>query len=272
MSWVLAVQPDSAQADILREALRAHISEEIVVARSLDEALALIDRRVPDLILLPILMPAAVEDHLLAYLGTNPGARHAQILGLPYLERPAPVVPQRRRWFFPWRSRQQPTVVSTPVWDPNVFTRDVIAYLATSRAIKEEIELYGKYGTGGGAERRLEPRFATDEVPWISYVSFDGERAALINVSARGALLRTHSRPGHQLLKRSVPDARHWSPLTLRLETNDEVHATGRVVRCVPLRSEAGPRYEIAFSFDRSVGLHLPSVALIPAFAGADDD
>ena len=54
MSWVLAVQPDAVQADVLRQALRSHISEEVVVAKSLDEALSLIDRRVPDLILIPI--------------------------------------------------------------------------------------------------------------------------------------------------------------------------------------------------------------------------
>lgn len=269
MSWLLVVQPDSVQADVLREALRAHISNKVVVVASLDEALSVIDRRVPDLILLPLLMPAAVEDHLLAYLGTNPEARHVQILGLPHLERPvAAVVERPSRFWRPWRRRQQPHVVSVPVWDPDLFTRDVIAYLASATALKEEIELYGAFGKAG-SERRTEPRFANDEVPWISDASFGGEQAALINVSSRGALLRTHSRPGRHLLRRSVSHVRHQSHLTLELESGGEVHASGRVVRCVPLTGE-GPHYEIAFSFDDSVGLHLPSTAL--ALAGTADD
>ena len=271
MSWLLVVQPHSLQADAVREALRAHISEEVVVAKSLDEALALIDQRVPDLILLPILTPAAVEDHLIAYLGTNPDARHVQILGLPHLERAVPAVVQRRRRFWlPWRRRQQPHVVARSVRDPDLFTRDVIAYLASATALKEEIELYSAFGNGGGSERRTEPRFANDEVPWISYVSFGGEQADLINVSARGALLRTHSRPARHLLRRAVPNVRPEAHLTLELESDGAVHAAGRVIRCVPTRTGDGPQYEIAFAFDDSVGLHLPSTALVPV--GADDD
>jgi len=273
MPWLLVVQPNSIQAGVLREALRGHISNEVVVVASLDAALSVIDRRVPDLILLPLLMPAAVEDHLVAYLGTNPEARHVQIMGLPHLERPVAPVVQRRRRFWPlWRRRPQPQVVPAPVWDPELFTRDVIAYLASAQALKEEIELYSAFGKGGGSERRTEPRFATDEVPWISDVSFGGEPAALINVSSRGALLRTHSRPARHLLRRSVSQIRHQSHLTLELESAGEVHAAGRVIRCVPLRTSDDPQYEIAFSFDDSVGLHLPSTALVPISNTEDDD
>src|SRR5215208_1727537 len=170
MSWVLAVQPDALQADVLREALRSHLSEEVVVARSLDEALALIDQRVPDLILIPILTSAAVEDHLISYLGANPRAGHVQILGLPHLERPVHTVAQRRRvsWL-PWQGGQQPVLVATPICDPDLFTRDVIAYLANAMALHKEIELHRTLGIGAGSERRTEPRFANDEVPWISY-------------------------------------------------------------------------------------------------------
>lgn len=273
MSWVLAVQPDAIQADVLRHALRPHISEEVVVAESLDEALSLIDQRVPDLILIPILTSAAVEDDLISYLGANPGARHVQILGLPHLERPLNTVVQpRTRSWFPWRRRPQPVVVATPVWDPDLFTRDVLAYLANARALREEIELYRTLGKSGGSERRSEPRFANDEVPWISYVRFGGEQAALINVSSRGALLRTATRPAGHLLRRSVSHVRHRSHLTLELESDGAVHAVGRVIRCVPMTTIEGPQYEIAFSFDDSVGLHLPTTALVPVAEAEDDD
>lgn len=271
MSWVLAVQPGAVQADVLREALRSHISEEVVVAKSLGEALTLIDRRVPDLILIPILTSAAVEDDLICYLGANPRARHVQILGLPHLERPVNTVVQpRSRSWFPWR-RQPPVVLAAPICDPDLFTRDVIAYLANARAIRQEIELYSTLETGGGSERRGEPRFAIDEVPWISYVRFGGEQAALINVSTRGALLRTHARPAGHLLRRSASHVRHRSHLTLTLESDGEVHAIGRVIRCVPLTTDEGPQYEIAFSFNDSVGLHLPTTALVPVSDTEDE-
>ena len=286
MSWLLVVQPDSVQADALRETLRAHISEDVVVAESLDEALSLIDQRVPDVILLPPLIPVAVEDYLIAYLATIPGAGHIQILGLPRLERFNDAIQRindaiqrfndsvqhRARSLFPWRWRQEPRVVGTMGCDPTVFTQDVLTYLAGAKALKKEIELCSAYAAfSGRPERRSEPRFTNDEVPWISFVNFGGERAALINVSSRGALLRTHSRPDHHSLRRSYSNVQKPSRLTLELASNSEVHARGRVIRCVPLRTSARTQYEIAFSFDDSVGLHLPAT-LVPALSGTDND
>jgi len=273
MSWLLVVQSDPVQAGALQEALGAHISEEVVVADSLDDALTLIDECVPDLILLPTLMPTAAEDHLLAYLGTHPRARHVQILGVPPLERPGDVAvePARRRWLWPWRRRKESRVFTPPGCAPEVFGRDVAAYPASAKALKRDTELYGSMG--GGAERRAAPRFATADVPWISYARFAGERATLINVSSGGALLQTASRPDAQLLRRAVQSVWQRSGLTLEMESDVEVHTTGRVIRCVRLGTSAGPQYEIAFSFDESVGLHLPGTGdLVPVDADLDDD
>src|SRR4029434_8402709 len=102
MSWLLVVQPDSVQADVLCEALRAHLSEDVVVADSLDSALSSIDQGVPDIVLLSAVIPAAVEDYLVTYLGTIPGARHVQILGIPVLERSDNSVPRRARSLIPY--------------------------------------------------------------------------------------------------------------------------------------------------------------------------
>jgi hypothetical protein len=45
----------------------------------------------------------------------------------------------------------------------------------------------------------------------------------------------------------------------------------GRVVRCVPSTTSALPQYEIAFSFDYSVGLDLPAAdALVSAISRSD--
>jgi len=260
MSWLLVVQPDPVQAGVLREALRGQLAEDILVADSLEVALGAIDQRIPDVILLPTLLPAAVEDYLVAYLGAIPSASHVQILGLPHLERMTDQVPARRmRSLFSWRRRVDARAIGTPVCDPAVFARDVIDYLANARALKKELDLYSPPPVlDEGANRRRDPRFAGEDVPWIVLVHFAGEDVALINVSSRGALLRTHSRPDHRFLKRNDQYVRERSRLTVRLDPDGEVPVMGRVIRCVPLTS-TGTEYEVAFSFDDSVGLHLPA-------------
>ena len=269
MSWLLVVQPDPAQADALCDALRGNVTEDIVVAESLDAALSLIDEGVPDVILLPSLMPAAVEDYLVAYLGAIPGADHVQILGLPVLQRPAKPVQRRSRSIFPWRRRrqQEPPAPETPGYDSGAFTTDVIDYLAGARMIKRELALYGPPASKE-LERRREPRFPSHEVPWVSLVSFAGEQATLLDVSARGALLRMSSRPRYDVLRRPDSSSRSRSQLVLKLESHSELRASGQVIRCVPVRTSTVPQYEVAFSFDEAVGLHLPwSGALVPSLS-----
>ena len=272
MSWLLVVQPDPVQADALCNALRGNVSEDIVVAESLDAALSLIDEKVPDVILLPSLMPAAVEDYVVAYLGATPGADHVQILGLPALRQPLEPVPQKRtalgacqdwisRSIIPWWRRQElhhePPSVDASGYDSRAFTKDVIDYLAGAKLVKKEMALYGA-SASEKLERRSAPRFQSYEVPWISLVSFAGEHATLLDVSARGARLRTSSRPAYELLKRLDSDDRSRAKLVLKLESHSEFQAAGQVIRCVPVRSSQLPQFDVVFSFDEAVGLHLP--------------
>jgi hypothetical protein len=269
MSWLLVVQPDPVQADALCDALHGNVTDDVVVAESLDAALSLIDEKVPDVILLPTLTPAAVEDYVLSYLGAIPGADHIQILGLPDLRRPVEPIKRRARSLLPWRRRrqQEPPPVEPSGYDPVAFTKDVIEYLADAKMIKRERALYGP-PAGKELERRREPRFPSHEVPWISLVSFAGEQATLLDVSARGVLLRTSSRPRHDALKR--PDSSSRSPrrLVLKLESHSELQASGHVIRCVPVRTGTVRHYDVVFSFDEAVGLHLPwSGALVPSLS-----
>jgi len=259
VSRLLVVQPDPAQADALREALRAYISADVAVAQSLDEALAWIDHCLPDVILLPTLIPALVEDYLVAYLATIPGAGHVQILGVPRLERAEVAVqreePRRFSWLrrdwpiFPWRRRRQPRQAIRPVCDPGVFSKDVVAYLAAADELRRSVDLLGADALSG-RNRRTEQRFGYDELPWISYVRMGGEQAALVNLSAGGALLRMGSRPEHRFLKRADPHVAQQARLTLEVGSFRQVHALGRVIRCVPMTANPQTQYEIAFLFD----------------------
>ena len=260
MSRLLVVQPDPAQAEALREAVRAYISTDVAVAESLDEALAWVDHALPDVILLPTLMPSLVEDYLVAYLATIPGAGHVQILGVPHLERAEVAVErdERRRFFrwrrrewslFPWR-RRQPRQAIRPICDPGVFSKDVVAYLSAADAMRRDFDLLSPEMLSRGRDRRIEERFAYDELPWISYVGMAGEQAALVNLSAGGALLRMSSRPQHRFLKRADPHVAQQARLTLEVGSLHQVHALGRVIRCVPVTTSAATQYEIAFLFD----------------------
>jgi CheY-like chemotaxis protein len=259
VSRLLVVQPDPAQADALREALRAYVSADVAVAQSLDEALAWIDHCLPDVILLPTLIPALVEDYLVAYLATIPGAGHVQILGVPRLERAEVAVqreePRRFSWLrrdwpiFPWRRRRQPRQAIRPVCDPGVFSKDVVAYLAAADELRRSVDLLGADALSG-RNRRTEQRFGYDELPWISYVRMGGEQAALVNLSAGGALLRMGSRPEHRFLKRADPHVAQQARLTLEVGSFRQVHALGRVIRCVPMTANPQTQYEIAFLFD----------------------
>lgn len=266
MSLLLVVQPESGQDDDLLESLRAHISGDVVVTDSLEDALGAIDRDIPDVILLPTLIPGAAEDYLVTYLSAIPGTRHVQILGIPCLERSHHTVQRGARLLLRWRQWQRTRVSRTQGCEPALFSQDVATYLAGARTLKEEIQLYSaRAAVSGRPERRSEPRFAICEVPWISFVRFGVDRAALINVSSRGALLRTHTRPTHHLLRRSDSNGRERPRLTLELGPHRELHVIGRVIRCVPLKTDAKTQYEVAFSFDDSVRLHLPAAAaLVP--------
>jgi CheY-like chemotaxis protein len=274
MPRLLVVRPGPVQVDVLGQALRSHISEDVVVAGSIDDALSSIDRDIPDVVLLPTLTPAAVEDYIVSYLRTNPDAGHVQILVIPWLELADRSVQRRAHSLFSWRWRQGRTA-DTLGCDPGMFIQDVVKYLAGAKALKEEIDLYSADAAlTRKPERRSDPRFRNSEVPWISFVRLGSEQGALVNVSSRGALLRTQNRPEQHFLRRSDSNLREERPhLTLELGSRREVHVIGRVIRCVPLRTSAGMQYEIAFSFDHSVGLYLPAAdALTSAPSGTNND
>ena len=267
---LLVVQPDQNQAETLRNALRAHIPDEIVIAESVEDALASIDRQLPDVILLPSLMSSVVEDYLIAYLSARPGAGHVQLLGMPRLER-APVVlpvqpPQKPvglhehfRSLLWWRRKQAAPreVLGVPRRDPDGFIQDVVDYLAAARDLKKELKELGEESAAMNpySERRREPRFTSDEVPWISFVRMGDEQATLIDVSSRGALVRLQSRPDPRFLKRPETNQRQ-ARLTMEVGYHREVHAAGRIIRCVPLASGGKTEYEIAFLFDDQVSLN----------------
>lgn len=267
--WLLVVQPDGRQADLLRNAVHSRVAADLVVVESLQEAVVAIERAVPDVVLLSSLIPAA-EDYVCAYLATLPYAGHVQVLLMPHLGRGDHAVTAVPSWQVRWWRRHDPPIVTQPWCDPAMFTRDLAAYLARAQALKAQHACHEPCPVSlGRPERRRDRRFLNHEVPWISVVRIGTERADLIDVSSRGALLRTHTRPAPHMLRRT--DRYHERPphIVLELDSGPAVQTTGRVVRCLPLTAGAGMKYKIAFAFDDSIGLHLPATALVPV---EDDD
>ena len=86
MALVLAVEPDHRQASILKRIVREQVRAELVVVDSRDAAVAALNARVPDVILLTALLSPRDEEELVAYLRTLSGAQHIQTHTIPQME------------------------------------------------------------------------------------------------------------------------------------------------------------------------------------------
>jgi hypothetical protein len=132
MSFVLAVEPDSTQANILRKILRGRIDAELLVVSTKDAALEAINSRVPDLVLVSTLLPPRDEDGLFAHLRSLDGASHLQTLTIPQLRRRQK--PAAQGAFSVFRKK---TATSAPTGcDPHLFLQEVESYLARARELR----------------------------------------------------------------------------------------------------------------------------------------
>ncbi len=86
MALVLAVEPDHRQASILKRIVREQVRADLVVVDSRDAAVAALNARVPDVILLTALLSPRDEEELVAYLRTLSGAQHIQTHTIPQME------------------------------------------------------------------------------------------------------------------------------------------------------------------------------------------
>ncbi|HEY0876487.1 MAG TPA: hypothetical protein VGD94_23640, partial [Vicinamibacterales bacterium] len=83
--FILAIEPDSRQAEVLSQLVAHDVQAEIKVVDSPDAAIAALAARVPDVILLTALLSPRDEEELVAHLRTLEGADHVQTHTLPML-------------------------------------------------------------------------------------------------------------------------------------------------------------------------------------------
>src|SRR5436190_18165173 len=84
MSVVLAVEPDAAQAGLLRK-MQRRLGAELVLVNTTDEAIESIEHQLPDLILLSALLSPRDEDRLIKHLRSLDDAAHLHTLTIPQL-------------------------------------------------------------------------------------------------------------------------------------------------------------------------------------------
>jgi hypothetical protein len=135
MSVVLAVEPDSSQADVLRQFPEHHPGMDFVLVTSTAEAIANIGHSVPDVVLMSALLSPQDEEALLSHLRSLDGAAHLQTLTIPQFRHDAPVQ-ATSRWD---RLRRLGTRLDRTGCDPAIFWDEVNAYLARSRDVKEQM-------------------------------------------------------------------------------------------------------------------------------------
>jgi hypothetical protein len=259
MAFIIAIQPDSQQAGTLLRALNELRDLEVVVVESTEAALALVDERVPDVVLVHAFFDPDDDLYLGAYLRSRPRAAHVQVLTIPTLgvSRDVATAP---RLFERLRGNTEPI---TPVeCDPRLFASDVVRYVSWADELKTLNERRA-FESPRQSDRRRAYRWSPHDLWWVASVQMPGgELAALLDLSSGGALVRTGQRPGRALFKSGVPEAAAHRDLTLRLISGEEVRVGGQVMRCcvAPSEEKIG-LYEVAFRFDRSVDAYLPASA-----------
>jgi len=134
--------------------------------------------------------------------------------------------------------------------------------------MSDQLEVRGWSST---PDRRHVRRWSASDVSSIASVRVAGDGAELVNISSEGALVRTHTRPQMESLKPLHLNPGASTSVIFHLASGQNVRAAGRVVRSHIASIGNGPvLFDVAFRFDESVGLDLPTV--MPPAADAGDN
>jgi hypothetical protein len=257
MAFIIAIQPDSQQAATLLRALNELRDLEVAVVESTDAALAMVDERVPDVVLVHPFFDPGDDDYLGAYLRSRPPAAHVQVLTIPTLGTCRDVATAPHLFE---RLRYKTTPITPAECDPRLFASDVVEYVSAGHELKQIVNERRVSEPPRQSDRRRAYRWSPDDLPWVASVQMPGgELAALLDLSSSGALVRTEQRPARALFRIGVPQAAARRGLTLRLISGEEVRIGGQVIRCcvAPSEDKIG-LYDVAFRFDHAADACLP--------------
>jgi CheY-like chemotaxis protein len=136
VALVLAVDPDQAHSQTLARLTRELAGHEIVVASACDEAIAAIERQLPDLVLFPLFLSPADEATLTSRLRAFPGNDQPQTLALPLvaIDDPATTSTMARHWFY-WFRPHDPYGTGQNI-DSRAFAEEIRTHLQLERTAR----------------------------------------------------------------------------------------------------------------------------------------
>ncbi len=131
MALVLAIDPAFKHHDALQRLADDLAAHEIVFASSCDEALAIISRHIPDLVVFPVFCSDADEVRIAARVGALSHADDPRTLAIPLLASTVAETPATpARWFY-WFKPRGGATESLP--DSGAFADEIRDYLETGR-------------------------------------------------------------------------------------------------------------------------------------------
>ncbi|MGH9329336.1 MAG: hypothetical protein ACRD09_02740 [Vicinamibacterales bacterium] len=138
MLYILAIESDPRQAAALARVVKDRVGAKLTLVDSKDGAIASINKRVPDLILVSVLFSPRQEEELVAHLRTLEGADHLQTLTLPLLAAPEDWEGRTKRGLFGFRKKTDEGEMQG--CDPYVFAEQIAVYLKTAAELKANAE------------------------------------------------------------------------------------------------------------------------------------
>jgi hypothetical protein len=191
---ILALEPHRSKAAMLRRIVADACGAKLAIVESRQALLAALDQYVPELILLPALMPPADEWELLQHIRSLRDTRHLEVLITPHplaspIEMPSKSVPAWRQWF----SRPPSRTNSVPDREPHAFAARLVWSLERANEARHPQNTFE--GELSAEDRRAYRRFCAQAFHWLQTVRIkNGPQVKVLDLSAGGVLLETDAR------------------------------------------------------------------------------
>ncbi len=232
---ILALEFDARQAAAIHHVVCDLLGGDLTLVDSVERAVDCLRTGVPDLILLPALVPAAAEAELLACVRALPSAAHIETQITPLLgaSKPAEAPQGWRRW----TARRTGKAATADGLAPLVFAERLAWSLSLARERQQLVR--------HPVDRRAHQRFALVELPGLRAARLEaGPMVSIVDVSAGGALVETavQLEPASETVLQLLGYARQTA-------------IRSRVLRCHVTRLDGQPRYLGAFVFHQPLDL-----------------
>jgi hypothetical protein len=143
MPLILAMEPDRQQAELLASLCPRHIDAELVLVPSVERALRVLETRVPDLLLTPLLLSSRDDAALTARVRElDDRGIPLSILMIPVLsiEEPVAAQPERTGGLLTRMRRPKPAPARPKGCRPEVFAEQIREYLSRAAAERRDRE------------------------------------------------------------------------------------------------------------------------------------